>query len=121
MKSTYCSVDISDCRLQEPVLFDSKWFIHKFNGPGVRYKIDISNICCLLVEVKGCFCFYKKPNIKIFERVLSHILLFGERGGGERIPISSMCYTKHFTCEGEDSPFYTVCAIRDLYCAAKRF
>ena len=35
------SVDETDFRIQEPKPFSKKWFRHKFNGSGLRYKIGI--------------------------------------------------------------------------------
>ena len=37
----YISVDGTDCRIYEPEPFDTKWYSHKFNGPGLRYEIGV--------------------------------------------------------------------------------
>ena len=34
------TVDGTDFRIQEPAMFDPKWYSHKFRGPGLRYKND---------------------------------------------------------------------------------
>jgi len=35
------SVDGTDCQIQEPLLFNAKWYSHKFKGPGLRYEVGV--------------------------------------------------------------------------------
>ena len=36
------TVDGTDFRIQEPTEFLSRWFSHKFKGPGLRYEVAVS-------------------------------------------------------------------------------
>jgi len=36
------SLDGTDFPIQEPTLFDRKWFSHKFKGSGLLYEIGLS-------------------------------------------------------------------------------
>jgi hypothetical protein len=47
------TVDGTDFRLNEPTDFSTKWFSHKFKGPGVRYEVAIS--------IKGGYCSHSRP------------------------------------------------------------
>lgn len=39
--TSFISLDGTDFRIMEPTEFDTKWWSHKFNGPGLRYEIGI--------------------------------------------------------------------------------
>lgn len=41
MPNFYCSVDNTDCPINEPHLIRPKWFFPKFNGPGAQYDIGV--------------------------------------------------------------------------------
>lgn len=64
----HVSVDGTDCKIEEPSHFDSKWYSHKFNGPGVRYEIGLSILSGDLMWVNGPFCCGKYPDIRIFKK-----------------------------------------------------
>lgn len=49
------SVDETDSMIYEPSPFSPKWYIHTFNGPGLRYEIAVSQICNNICWVKGKF------------------------------------------------------------------
>ena len=36
------SLDATDCRIQEPTPFSTKWYSHKFKGPGLRYEVALT-------------------------------------------------------------------------------
>jgi hypothetical protein len=35
------SVDGTDCPIREPIPFSSRWYSHKFKGPGLRYEVAV--------------------------------------------------------------------------------
>jgi hypothetical protein len=47
------TVDGTYFRINEPTDFSTKWFSHKFKGPGVRYEVAIST--------GGGYCLYSRP------------------------------------------------------------
>lgn len=52
----FASVDGTHCRIYEPRTdADSKWFSHKFNGPGVAYEIVIALYSNSILSVRGPF------------------------------------------------------------------
>lgn len=72
------SVDGTDCRIREPSPFSSKWYSHKFNGPGLRYEVGISVAKGDIVWVHGPFPCRSYPDIKIFRLRMKHRLPFNE-------------------------------------------
>lgn len=75
----YCSVDGTDCRINEPFPFSGKWFSHKFNGPGVRYEIGVSVADGEIIWCNGPFPCGQYPDISIFKEKMVHFLLDHER------------------------------------------
>lgn len=71
------SVDGTDFRIQEQAPFDSKWFSHKFHGPGVRYEVA----CCIetgwIVWIHGPFPCGSSPDIRIFRHGLRQAVVRG--------------------------------------------
>lgn len=63
--SAKITVDGTDCKIQEPLPFDRKWFSHKFKGPGVRYEIGICIQTGWIVWVNGPFPCGRYPDLKI--------------------------------------------------------
>lgn len=49
------SVDGTDCRIEEPRPFSTKWFSQKFKGPAVKYEIGIDILSGNCVLVHGPF------------------------------------------------------------------
>ena len=49
------SVDVTDFEIQEHTPFLSKWWSHKFNGPGLHYKLAISIKTEWIVAYNGSF------------------------------------------------------------------
>jgi len=47
------SLDGSDFRIYEPTPFDTKWFSHKFKGPGIRYEVGLNISTGDIVWVNG--------------------------------------------------------------------
>lgn len=61
----YVSLDGIDFRIQEPTIFDKKWFSHKFNGPGIRYEVGLSISNGYIVWASGGFPCGEWPDVKI--------------------------------------------------------
>lgn len=55
ISSCFMSVDGIDCPVNEPWPFESKWYSHKFNGPGVKYEVGVSIQRCDIVWINGPF------------------------------------------------------------------
>ena len=73
------TVDGTDCPIQEPSPFNSKWFSHKFKGAGLRYEVGVciqtGNICW----VNGPFPAGSWSDLKIFKAKLANHLPPGEK------------------------------------------
>lgn len=59
------TVDGTDFRINEPTDFSTKWFSHKFKGPGLRYEVAIS--------IKGGILFTFKDRIRVENGLTSKI------------------------------------------------
>lgn len=59
------SVDGTDCRVAEPTPFNSKWYSHKFNGPGLRYEAGVTVETANIASVHGPFPCGAYPDVKI--------------------------------------------------------
>ena len=71
-------VDGTDCAINEPRPFSSKWYSHKLNGPAVRYEVAVS----LKGEIVAVNCPYEagnNPDIKIFRKGLKNFLSSDEK------------------------------------------
>jgi hypothetical protein len=71
-------VDGTDCRIQEPKPFSTKWFSHKFKKAGLRYEVAVCIKTGDIIWVNGPFPCGRWPDIKIFRRDLIHKLAIGE-------------------------------------------
>lgn len=67
------SVDGTDCRIQEPEPWDSKWFSHKFHGPGLRYEIGLCIQTGHIVWKNGPYPCGDFPDLNIARDVLVHL------------------------------------------------
>ena len=47
------SIDGTDCEINEPSPWDSKWYSHKFHGAGLRYEIGVCIVTGHIVWVGG--------------------------------------------------------------------
>jgi hypothetical protein len=52
----FVSLDGTDFRILEPGNFSSKWYSHKFNGPGIRYEIGLCIVTGHIVWANGGYC-----------------------------------------------------------------
>ena len=56
----------TDCAICETFPFDSKWFSHKFRGPGLRYEVGVSIHEGNISWVHGPFSCGSHPDVNIF-------------------------------------------------------
>jgi hypothetical protein len=73
------SVDGTDCPINEPTPFSSRWYSHKFKGAGVRYEIGIAIQSGYIVWKNGPYPCGTYPDLTIARHKLVHELLPGEK------------------------------------------
>ena len=71
------SIDGIDCPVNEPWPFDSKWYSHKFNGPGVKYEVGVSVKSCDIVWINGPFV-CSTNDATVFKNTLADLLATDE-------------------------------------------
>lgn len=98
-QKVHVSVDGTDCQIQEPSPFDSKWFSHKFRGPGVRYEIGVSIITGNIVWINGPFECGSYPDIKIFKNHMLNCLTENEHVVADDGYINKRCVNFHHVDE----------------------
>lgn len=67
------SVDCTDCLINEPYPFDTKWFSHKFKSAGLRYEIALTIHSGNISWVSGPFA-AGEPDINIYRKDLKNYL-----------------------------------------------
>jgi hypothetical protein len=72
------TVDGTYFSINEPKPWDSKWFSHKHDGPGVRYEFAICIQTGQIVWINGPFPCGPNTDIVIFRQALIHQLEWGE-------------------------------------------
>ena len=72
------TVDGTDFQIQEPSPFESRWYSHKFKGPGLRYEVAVSILGGDIVHTNGPFPCGTWLDISIFRSMLMDKLLPGE-------------------------------------------
>ena len=84
------SVDGTNFKIQQPQIFETKWFSHKFKGPGLRYEVALNIQTGDIVWSHGPFPPGAHMDLAIFLQGLAHKLEPGERveadkgyGGGQ--------------------------------------
>ena len=65
--------------IREPSPFDSKWFSHKFRGPGLRFEVGVYIAGEDIVRVYGPFPCGKYADLTIFKMGLKRLPSNGER------------------------------------------
>ena len=70
LKNLYVSVDGTDCRVMEQSPFNTGWYSHKFNGPGLRYEVAVGIYSGNIVWVNGPFPCGNYPDVKIFKETM---------------------------------------------------
>jgi hypothetical protein len=73
------TVDGTDFSVAEPYPFETKWFSHKFKGPGLRYEVAVCIQTGDIVWTYGPFPCGRFPDLKIFWRRLMGMLQQGEK------------------------------------------
>lgn len=73
------SVDGTDFKICEPSPFQTKWYSHKFNGPGLRYEVGICIGTGHIVWVHGPFPCGRYSDLSIFRLGMKESLLSGEK------------------------------------------
>jgi DDE superfamily endonuclease len=69
------TVDGTDFRIEQPTPFATRWFSHKFKGPGLRYEVAMSINGGDVVWTNGPFPCGSWPDITIFREGLMDKLL----------------------------------------------
>jgi DDE superfamily endonuclease len=69
------TVDGTDFRIEQPTPFSTRWFSHKFKGPGLRYEVAVSILGGDIVWTNGPFPCGAWPDISIFRSGLIDNLL----------------------------------------------
>ena len=69
--ATKVTLDGTDCRVREPASFNTKWYSHKFRGPGISVSGHI-------VWVSGPYPCGEYPDLKIAREGIIHFLEEGE-------------------------------------------
>lgn len=77
-QSCFNSLDGVDFRILEPTPFDSKWFSHKFKGPGLRYEIGLCIRTGHIVWTNGPYPCGQFNDIQIARDIYIHLLNEGE-------------------------------------------
>ena len=73
------SVDGIDFSIPEPTPWQSIWWSHKFNGPGLRYELAVCIATGWIVAYNGFFECGSWPDLKIFRSLLKALLRSGEK------------------------------------------
>jgi hypothetical protein len=78
----YLSVDGADFKIEEPMHepmnFDTKWYSHKFHGPGLRYEVGLCIQTGWMVWVNGPYPCGQWPDLRIARDWLVYELDPGE-------------------------------------------
>lgn len=77
-KTCKVTVDGTDYSIYEPIPFSTKWFSHKFNGPGLRYEIGVCIQTGDIVWTHGPFPCGEWSDLRMFWSRLINRLLPGE-------------------------------------------
>jgi hypothetical protein len=73
------TVDGSDFKIYQPKPWCKKWFSHKFNGPGLRYKVAVCIYSSRIAWIKGPFPCGSFPDPEIYSYYLFYELKEGEK------------------------------------------
>ena len=77
------TVDGTDNRIPEPSPLDTRWYSHKFKGPGLRYEIAVCIRTGKIVSYNGPFECGRWPDLNIFRNKLKGMLTVGEKVGAD--------------------------------------
>lgn len=96
------TVDGTDFPIYEPKPFSTKWYSHKFKGPGLRYEVCLSIQGGNIVHTNGPFPCGSWPDITVFRDQLINKLSRNEmveadrgyRGEPTKIRLPGDCWTE---------------------------
>jgi hypothetical protein len=71
------TIDGTDCRIQEPVPYNSIWWSHKFNGPALKYELAVCIKTRDIVWLGGPWPAAVHDR-EVFDEALSDMLIPGE-------------------------------------------
>lgn len=74
----HVSLDGTDFKIYEPSPFNTKWFSHKFKGPGIRYEIGVSIGGGDIVWASGGLPCGEWPDLKIAKDHYIHYVASNE-------------------------------------------
>ncbi len=72
-------MDGTDFKIEEPTPFSTKWFSHKFKGPGLRYEVGICIRTGHMIWINGGFPCGDYPDIKVAREAFVSFLDRGEK------------------------------------------
>lgn len=75
----HASVDITNCPITEPSPFNSCWYCHKMNEPGLRYKVALYFESGWILCVNGPYPCGSYTDLKILHKDLKDYLLDNKR------------------------------------------
>ena len=73
-KTCKVTVDGTDCPINDPKPFNTRWYSHKFRGAGLRYELAVCIQTGWIVWVNGPYPCGSFPDITIFRHRLIHKL-----------------------------------------------
>jgi hypothetical protein len=69
------TLDGTDCPIQEPRPFNTKWYSHKFKAAGVRYEVGLCIQTGWIVWVNGPYACGRYPDLRIArDKIIDFIL-----------------------------------------------
>lgn len=77
--TTFVSLDGTDFRIMEPTEFSTRWYSHKFRGPGLRYEVGLCITTGHIVWAHGGLPCGEWPDITLARDVFIHLLDPGEK------------------------------------------
>lgn len=83
-QTSFCSLDGLDLKIQEPTPFSTKWFSHKFRGPGLRYEIALNIRKGEIVWVHGGYPCGLYPDLKLAREAYVDLVNPGERSVADK-------------------------------------
>lgn len=81
MPNAWCfvSLDATDCPIQEPSPFSTKWYSHKLEGAGLKYEVGLCIRTGEIVWVYGGVPCGKFPDLKLARERYIHEVSVGEK------------------------------------------
>lgn len=77
-QTSFCSLDGVDFKINEPTPFSTKWYSHKFRGPGLRYEIGLNIRSGEVVWANGGYPCGQYPDLKLAREAYTSLVNPGE-------------------------------------------